>query len=70
MLISLWMCSNAIYHENNYLTCSKGHNLGGVHARMVKKGTPLVCLICQDCSDADIMGDNLQKGERGWAWIT
>ncbi len=66
MIISLWMCRNAIYHKNDYLTCSKGHDLGKVHARMVKKGQPLVCLICQQCQDADIMGSDIPKEEKGW----
>ena len=66
MIISLWMCKNAIYKENDYLKCSKGHELGKVHARMVKKGQPLICMTCQDCADADIMGDDIPKGERGW----
>ena len=66
MLISLWMCRNAIYHENDYIMCSKGYDLGAIHSRMVKRGDPLICEICQDCIDADIMGDNLTKEERGW----
>lgn len=66
MIITLWMCRNAIYHENDYLACSKGHNLGKVHARMVKKGNPLICMACQGCPDVDIIGDDIPKSERGW----
>ena len=67
-MISLWMCKNAKYPNNGdgYITCSKGHNLGKVHPRMVKKGNPLICMTCQTCKDVDIMGDDLKKEERGW----
>ena len=67
MIISLWMCKNAIYHENDALKCSKGHELGKVHARMAKKGDSLICMTCQRCPDADIMGDDIPKEERGWS---
>lgn len=68
MIISLWMCKNAKYPASGdgYITCSKGHELGKVHSRMVKRGDPLICMTCQDCPDADIMGDDLKKEERGW----
>ena len=65
-MISLWQCWNAIYKENDYLKCSKGYNLGPVHARMVKKGNPLFCMICQSCADYDKMGEHIPKSERGW----
>ena len=65
-MISLWMCKNAIYKENDYLKCAKGHELGLVHSRMVQRGKPLVCRTCQNCPDCDIMGDDIQKSERGW----
>lgn len=60
------MCQNAIYHENDYITCAKGHNLGRVHSRMVKKGQPLICMACQSCLDANIMGEDISKTEKGW----
>ena len=68
MIISLWMCLNAKYPANgdDYLKCSKGRYLGKVHARMVKRGDPLICLACQGCKYADIMGDYLNKEDRGW----
>jgi hypothetical protein len=66
MITTIWMCRNAIYHEDDYVKCSKGHNLGVIHARMVKKGNPLVCLTCQGCKDCDIMGKDIPKDERGW----
>ncbi len=67
-MISLWICKNAKYptNGNDYIMCSKGHHLGTVHSRMVKRGDPLICLICQRCPDADIIGDDLKKEERGW----
>jgi len=64
-MISLWMCKNAIYHEP-YIKCSKGHDLGNVHSRMVKRGKPLVCRACNPCPDCVIMGDDIQRSERGW----
>jgi len=65
-IISLWMCKNAIYHEDDYVKCSKGHNIDRVHAKMVKKGNPLICMTCQGCPDADIMGEDIPCNERGW----
>jgi len=66
MTISLWMCKNAIYKENDYITCSKGHDLGTVHSRMAQRGKPLLCKACNPCPDCDIMGVDLQRSERGW----
>jgi hypothetical protein len=68
-MISLWMCKNAIYYENDYIMCAKGHTLPRVHSRMVKKGNRLVCMVCQGCKDADIMGADLEKEDRGWGYF-
>lgn len=70
-MISLWMCANAKYPSTDYgyITCSKGHDLGKlgrIHSRMARKGRPLVCRDCQQCPDADIMGEDIPKEERGW----
>ena len=67
-MISLWMCKNAIYPWSvlDYVKCSKGHKLPYISANDVKEGKPLICKVCQDCADADIMGPNLRTRERGW----
>ena len=66
-MISLWMCANATYpSEGGYISCSKGHDLGIISPRMVKRGKPLVCRACNPCKDCDIMGNDIQRSERGW----
>jgi len=66
MIISLWMCKNAIYRKDDYIKCAKGRNLGKVHGGMVRRGMPLVCSTCNPCPECDIMGLDVPKGERGW----
>jgi len=69
-MISLWQCKNAHYPDGinhfDYIWCTKGHDLGLIHESMAQRGKPLVCKICQGCPDCDIMGDDIQKSERGW----
>ena len=67
-MISLWQCRHAQYPTDDigYITCTKGHFLGLIAARMAKKGKPLICWACQGCQDCDIMGEDLKKEERGW----
>lgn len=67
-MISLWMYSNAIYPSENhdYIWCSKGHDLGYIPANMAKRGKPLVCRACQNCPSRDILGEDIQRSERGW----
>ena len=72
---SLYQCQNAkvLPGKKGYrIVCTKGYSPGDkdfICYHRLERGFPLEYKACQDCPEMDLMGDEVEPDDRGWATI-